>query len=456
LSSSITSLLSHSPHLVSLNVFALPHIASTHLETLGHRCPNLTSLNVSRCRILDAKSLPSLFPIPNSALSARGTKARGLKSLKAAALTGMSDDIVFEIFTRNPRLSILDISFSPHLTDDAFKRICQSILPNSEPVQTRKPSLSSSQSTQPLFTTSRLSSPSSPPTLTQAQKRSFPSLQSLNLSGCTSLTSLSLSHLTGLLPSLQTLELSRLPPSFDTSHSLAPFLTSCLSTLRKLDLEDQTELTDETLLSLVGSKRLETLILNTCISLTDSGILEIARTCEGLRQLELDTTEVSDSTAKEFIRLCLERSQSQSQSHSGSSSTPMVLSLLDNRLTGRRLHREIGQSVRPRIGYRGYWTGAAVGFYHDPSDEEEEGGGGGSSGGLSECDESKVVVRSFYSSLAVDAADAVRSLREKREREGIGKEGQRKNRSMSDSQVFTTMDSGRRESLGTSTGCSIM
>jgi len=134
----------------------------------------------------------------------------------------------------------------------------------------------------------------------------------------------------------------------------------------------------------------------------------------------------------------------------------MVLSLLDNRLTGRRLHREIGQSVRPRIGYRGYWTGAAVGFYHDPSDEEEEGGGGGSSGGLSECDESKVVVRSFYSSLAVDAADAVRSLREKREREGIGKEGQRKNRSMSDSQVFTTRDSGRRESLGTSTGCSIM
>jgi len=443
---------------VSLDVFALPHIISTHLETLRHHCANLTSLRVSRCRNLDAKSLPSLFPTPNSALSARGTEARGLKSLKAVALTGMSDDIVFEIFTRNPHLSILDISFSPHLTDDAFKRIYQSTVPTSEPISNRKHSLSSSQSTQPLFTTSRLSSPSSPPTLTQAKKRSFLSLQSLNLSGCTSLTSLSLSHLTGLLPSLQTLELSRLPPLFDTSHSLAPFLTSCLSTLQKLDLEDQTELTDETLLSLVGSKRLETLILNSCISLTDSGILEIVRTCEGLRQLELDTTEVSDSTAKEFIRSCLERRQSQSQSPSIPSSTPMVLSLLDNRLTGRRLHREIGQSVRPRIGYRGYWTGAAVGFYHDPSDEEEEGGGAGRgpSGGLSECDESKVVVRSFYSSLAVDAADAVRSLREKREGEGVGKEGQRKNRSMSDSQVLTTRDSGRRESLGASTGCSIM
>ena len=382
----------------------------------------------------------------------QGVSERRLESLKAAALPGMSDDVLLEIFTRNPLLSTLDIGFSPHITDDAFKRISQSLVLPSTPSPTRKPSLLPSQSSQPLFTTSRQSSQSPSSPRTPAQKRSFPSLQHLNLSGCSSLTSLSLSHLTNSLPSLQSLELSRLPPSFDTSHSLSQFLSSCLPTLRRLDLEDQSELTDETLLSLVGAKQLETLILNSCISLTDQAILGIVRSCEALKVLELDTTEVSDSTAKEFIRLSLERHQSHPEPQSPP--TPMVLSLLDNRLTGRRLHREINQSIRPRLGYRGFWTGSAVGFYHDPSPESEDEGGG-----LRECEDSKVVVRSFYSSLEVDAANAVRAIRERRsEREKEkGRDGvQRKGRAMSDSMVYRTNRNGRSESLGSSAGCSIM
>jgi len=79
---------------------------------------------------------------------------------------------------------------------------------------------------------------------------------------------------------------------------------------------------------------------------------------------------------------------------------------------------------------------------------------------LRECDESKVVVRSFYSSLEVDAANAVRAIREKRrserEKEKGRDGGQRKGRAMSDSMVYRTNGNGRSESLGSSTGCSIM
>ena len=78
---------------------------------------------------------------------------------------------------------------------------------------------------------------------------------------------------------------------------------------------------------------------------------------------------------------------------------------------------------------------------------------------MRECEDSKVVVRSFYSSLEVDAANAVRAIRERRsEREKEkGRDGvQRKGRAMSDSMVYRTNRNGRSESLGSSAGCSIM
>lgn len=382
----------------------------------------------------------------------------------------MSNDVVFAIWTKLPELESLDISFSSQLTDDAFKRITASMDSVDRAIQSH----------------SQRSSPSSSSSL-GPKTRSFPHLRSLNLTGCTSLTSVSLSYfvlprtssfasstLGSLLPSLQHLQLSRLAPSFDTSNHLSSFLESIRPTLTRLDLEDGINLTDQVLHSLETSEKLEILILNSCSRFTDQAILGTIRGCKRLKVSEVDGTEVSDASAKEFVLLLKERKAQELNEGKIEENesvvvneVPTVLSILDNRLTGRRLHREIGNSlIRPRIGYQGYWTGAAVGFYHDGNEEGDdimEGSRGVLKNRLEECEAGKTVVRSFYSSLEVDAANAVRRAREEKKKEKGAKGGMLRIRAMSDSVLLATSGRGGADghegaegSLSTATGCIVM
>lgn len=199
--------------------------------------------------------------------------------------------------------------------------------------------------------------------------------------------------------------------------------------------------------------------------------------------LELDGTEVSDRTAREFVKLLNERQEKEKVRSSGveegvgredeemgKKRGPFVLSILDNRLTGRRLHRDVGTNlIRPRIGYRGYWTGAAVGFYHDGYEDETEreqelasragGGGGDWKNRLEECQGDKIVVRSFYSSLEVDAATAARRMREEKQREVREKgKGALRIRALSDSVLRRDGEEieGDTRDRSRSVGCSIM
>lgn len=128
---------------------------------------------------------------------------------------------------------------------------------------------------------------------------------------------------------------------------------------------------------------------------------------------------------------------------------PAVLSLLDARFVSRSTQRAFASSsvphgrphnddderslhTRPRTGVRAYWPTVTLGpttsssdrprgYHHAPDlelpDDDGEAQDSGSfqprvrsrRGTLDECDPSRVVVRSFYGSLAVDAADAARS-----------------------------------------------
>ncbi|GAA5955571.1 hypothetical protein JCM3765_006818 [Sporobolomyces pararoseus] len=470
-SRSITNLLSPSPQLTFVDLYALPQVVPSHIELLASQCRRLKSLNISRCRNLPASSL---LVLTDTAIS----PSRSLTSLSVSALSGMSNEVVFAIWTKQPKLESIDISFSPQLTDEVFKRITTSSDSVDRAVQpeSQRPYSSSTSSFDP-------------------KTRSFPYLKSLNLTGCTSLTSLSLSYfvlprtssfasatLGSLVPSLLQLQLSRLSPSFDTSNHLSSFLESVRPTLVKLDLEDGINLTDQVLQSLETSEKLETLILNSCSRFTDQAILGIIRRCKILKVLEVDGTEVSDATAKEFVLIVKERKaqklkEGKVEEETGSAvkekryavEIPTVLSILDNRLTGRRLHREIGNSlIRPRIGYRGHWTGAAVGFYHDGNEEGDEGAEGSKGvlkNRLEECEGDKTVVRSFYSSLEVDAANAVRRAREEKKERGA-KGGMLRIRAMSDSILLANGGrgggggdggyEGAEGTLSTVTGCTVM
>ncbi|GAA6018891.1 hypothetical protein JCM11491_001715 [Sporobolomyces phaffii] len=473
-SCSITSLIACSPDLDRVDLFGLAQIDSAHIDLLSTCCVRLAILNVSRCRNLPASSLLALC------IHRPGPTTLKLKRIAASALTGMSNEVVVAIFTENPELESVDISFSPHLTDDAFRRIVTRERSDASLTVEQGSTLTSPAPThpsmQPRHPASRASSAS-----TDTLARFLPALKHLNLSGCTLLTSRSLSHLTDRVPALLHLELSRLSPAFDAASDLAPFLASVRATLVNLDLEDGIDLGDDVLAALVGSgsdatpSPLETLILNGCARrVTDGAIRAVIEGSRQLRVLELDGTAVSDETAREFVRRVRERQtqarvdDDEPEDARAAVPPPRVLSILDNRLTGRRLHREVGEgTVRPRIGYRGYWTRAAVGFYHDgdESDDDRDGDDAGRRStsrraALRECDPKRVVVRSFYSSLEVDAANAYRRARDECSSETAAKGGAggSRIRAMSDSVLLA--NGGRRTaaeaSLSTSSGCTVM
>ncbi|GAA5905834.1 hypothetical protein JCM8208_003349 [Rhodotorula glutinis] len=439
----LTRLITFSPDLVELVVPGLPCVAGEHLRALAMHCPRLAKLDVSRCPDLTAHWLFSLpYPPPrsceSSAASIEPAKQRGLKSLKASGLVGMDLVDVGLLLHWHPHLVTLDLSFSAGLDDSVLERL----VVRPQPPVLAEPSQVDGGA--------RLAYVPAPVT-----KQSYPALRHLNLSACKRITSAGLHHLVGAFPNLEVLELSRIGAHLRTD-GLARFLASCTK-LRKLDLEDATETTDEALLALVpsrvgsvvatGAPNLTHLVIASCRSFTDGAISAVALEggCTKLRVLEADGTAISDRTAKAFVRLSGPRAlaaQAAAVARTGdrdplvASKHPALLSVLDNRTTARRLSRDVGwaTTLRPRNGQRGHWTHAVESYYdREPQDMRREGEGDDArserdrkaKGVLDECDSARVVVRSFYSHLAVDAARAAREAAEAAERERAAAESSR-------------------------------
>lgn len=418
-------------------------------------CPRLAKLDVSRCPNLTAHWLFALpYPPPRSESSAgiELSERRGLKSLNASGLAGVDLVDVGMLLHWHPALVTLDLSFSRGLDDSVLERLVVRPQPST--------SVGPSQ-VAPGGSVTHVAVGPGP-----ATRRTYPSLRHLSLSGCKRVTSSGLHHLVGAFPNLEILELSRIGANLRT-EGLARFLASCTK-LRKLDLEDASETTDEALLALVpfsnattstGAPNLTHLLIANCKSLTDGAMAAVAleHGCPKLRVLEADGTAISDRTAKAFVRLAGARAraaQVAAAAHSSeyeplvASKLPAVLSVLDNRTTGRRLSRDPAwaTTLRPRNGQRGYWT-RAVEHYHDREPDDHAGDSGAKAerdrakGVLDECDPARVVVRSFYSHLAVDAARAMRDAREEKEREAARgpappRDSLLRSRALSDSQIL--------------------
>lgn len=457
---SLATLLSHSPLLSEFHASGLRCINEGHMRVLGSDCPRLAVLDVSRCACLAAAALLHLpYPPPRPAFEGAspsgGTKTGGLRTLKAAGLSGMSDFVVGAMLERHSGLETLDVSFS-RLHDDALQRFVSLPATGSDVDASTRPSQTR------------------PPPPASAEKRCFPALRHLSLTGCASLTSTGLGHLAGAIPNVEILEVARFGVRART-EGIARLLAACPK-LRRIDLEDNHELGDDAILALVpsrtfcGAPDLEHLVISACPALTDDAIASVATNAPKLRVLEADGTAISDRTARLFIRLAQSRAgTAQAVAASREERTdplvearyPAILSVLDNRTTGRRLSRDIGaKHLRPRDGQRGYWT-RTVGDYHDeppPSGDETLSDARRKDGSsLGECDPTRVVVRSFHSSLAVDAADAARRALAAPMMSGVASEsklGAMRLRSLSDSEVFRRGTSYPHED-NARTGCTI-
>ncbi|BGP13359.1 hypothetical protein JCM10213v2_001278 [Rhodosporidiobolus nylandii] len=380
--------------LTRIDLTGCTSLTSAALAALISSSPQLRDLTLIGLRMVNS-SHTALFSLPyppkrpasSSSTAPLPYRFVGLKSLRAAALENMDDNVLVELLERHPALETLD--------------------------------------------------------------RALP-LRHLNLSACTSITSHGLAHLGGSLPSLEILELSRVGASLGTEGLVK--LLSSTPRLRMLDLEGAEGAGDDVLLVLAAhAPYLTHLLVSSCTSLTDVAFAAVVERCQELRVLEADATAIAERTAKSFVELAKGRAAKAREAATAKWGDenplvhveyPAVLSLLDNRLTARRLSRDVASATsRPRTGQRGHWT-SAVGFYHDDDELGAEAAATGNAdaakkrGALEECDETRVVVRSFYSSLAVDAASALRASREEKAKKGEGRVGLLRTRAMSDSEVL--------------------
>lgn len=359
--SSLDYLLAHSPHLRDVILLGLDCVVASTITTLGSTALNLRSLNVNRCRYLAAPALLDLAEV------------EGLEELRVAGLSTLTDLILFTLIQHHgSTLRILDASAG---------RVLLGL---------------SSTEFGPLGLAGTLSSRFPGFTLSN--------LRLLNISSNRLLSDDALSHLRARLPSLTHLLLAHPGPLFHPPGLIALLSTAPQPQLTHLDLEHAVQMDDSIIPHL--PETLEVLILSSCVEITAQGWGEIVRRCGRLKALEADGTSMDEGFAREFVRLRAARAVEEAQGQAaGAGSAPSgALSLLDSRVITRGLEPSLAGLVRPRMGQRGYWTTPLA--YHDG---EDEAGQVNRRGVLEECDESKVVVRSFYGHASIDGADKRRA-----------------------------------------------
>jgi len=225
------------------------------------------------------------------------------------------------------------------------------------------------------------------------------------------LTDHACSHLAHTVPKLEFLELAGIGSELRDDGLVRLLKTTPL--IRKLDLEDATEVTDAVLVALTPSElplpaiftrtrlppepghALEHLILSYA-NVESETLSSFVRACPSLRILEADNTRITGLVLKDFVHLARKRKM-----------TNAKIVAVDCRSVGEYAVKEVAPYTRPRIGWRS-WHARKLG-YLDARDDERL------NVGQDECDPSRIAVKTFHSWQTVDA---VKAEREKRKKQG--------------------------------------
>jgi len=243
-------------------------------------------------------------------------------------------------------------------------------------------------------------------------RRRVTRLRHLSLSSCLLLTDNACSILAHAVPRLELLELASIGAELKDDGLVRLLNTTPL--IRKLDLEEASEITDTVIATLTPGPVADTGNLGLCdpsgpghalehlsvsyaVNLSDEAFLSLIQNCAHLSVLEADNTRISGSILKEFVRLSRKRKM-----------IDPVAVVIDCRGVGETLVKELSDSTRPRNGWRSY-DARKLG-YVDGRDKEDL------KIGRDECDEKRVVLKSFYSWQTVDAVRAAREKRRKAKR----------------------------------------
>jgi F-box/leucine-rich repeat protein 2/20 len=390
---SLHSLLIRSPFLRSLNVKGLQAVTNATFDVLA-LCSHLTSLNMSRCANIDGGGVYAF----GSAVTARGARL-ALKELWLCGLPMVDDDTLAMLGNAAPHLEILDLSYCRSLHNSALEAF----------VSCAEDGKGFGES---ISLTSRQAGrdPRDP----HRHRRRVTALRHISLSNCIMLTDTACSNLAYSVPRLEFLELAGIGQTLKDDGLVQ--LLGTTPFIRKLDLEDASDITDAVLEVLTpepavkagGSTSfktateppqpghaLEHLTVSCATNLTNDTFRALIRGCPRLRVLEADSTIISGAVLKDFVRQVCER---------GIGDAGLVV--VDCRSVGERAVKDVVVNTRPRKGWRS-WEARKLGYLDGRDGEDLK-------VGQDECDEKRVVIKSFYSWQTVDAVRHIRERNKKK------------------------------------------
>ncbi|KAG8903306.1 hypothetical protein FRB99_003465 [Tulasnella sp. 403] len=455
---SLNNLLSSSPFVEVLNLKGLLAVTNSTCEIIGHSCStSLVKLDMSKCANISASGMedmvgnhgPSSFRSFSAASHPRySVPARRfpkLKELRAAGLKRVNGQTMFSIGWGLPNLEVLDLSSCKTLEDDdieAFVRwderfddaqVLNTQVPLSRNSET--PQARNGLPYQKITLTSREMGLN--PMSTDKYHRRLTKLRHLSLSSCTLLTDAAAASLAFCLPKVEFFEMGGIGAGIRDLGLVKLFATT--PWIRRVDLEDATEITDDVLHALIpppppplvdqrrqdvdlaaGRPRrpppprvpapgefLEQIILSYAGNLSDAAFLAMIHGCTKLKVMELDNTRASDQVVKEFVKTCRRRQMQGAE----------VLAVDCRNVTRAVFGEGTGSSglylTRNRRGYRS-WEARNLGYYDERDKKDKKSGWDAITGSAmvgDECDESRVVVKTFHSWQAVDNMVAARERR---------------------------------------------
>jgi F-box and leucine-rich repeat protein 2/20 len=422
---SLHNLIIHSPFLRSLCVKGLKAVDNTTFDVLA-LCPHLTSLNMSRCRNINGDGLRGYA---NAALGRQGQLA--LKDLRLCGVVDIYDEALRVLGRAAPALEVLDLSYCRTLHNSALEAFvaCTEDDRGMESVV-----LTAHEVGREARDNGRY-------------RRRITKLRHLALSNCKLLTDIACSNLAHAVPRLELLELAGIGTEMKDEGIVRLLGTTPL--LRKLDLEDDMDITDAVMRALTPSpsdeftsgptmplqtgQALEHLVVSCASSIGNEAFLALIRNCTRLAVLEADSTVISGNVLTEFVRQARERNLSDA-----------TLVAVDCRGVGESSVKDVAATTRPRKGWCA-WDARKL-AYLDARDKEEL------KVGQDECDEKRVVLKSFYNWQTVDTVRAARERRRRNSRHpgSLGFAGEIEDAARGSGRMRWWSPSGRR-SVGTNT-----
>uniref|UniRef100_V5EN44 Uncharacterized protein n=2 Tax=Kalmanozyma brasiliensis (strain GHG001) TaxID=1365824 RepID=V5EN44_KALBG len=234
----LNTVLSQSPKLKHCKLAGLPCVDNTTLCVLAATAVNLETLDISRCRSIDADGVRAIFAIQqNETETSAVVKDRNIKSpfreLRAAGVPGFDSETLAQLGRHWPNLEVLDLSYCSDINDAAVAALVSSegdVVSEKGHFVTLTPRQAGSQQDD------------------EVVRRSFPHLRKLVLSSCRALTDRACISLAHAVPSLEVLEMANIGAALKDAGLVKLFATT--PQLQKLDLERATHITDAVLSAL--------------------------------------------------------------------------------------------------------------------------------------------------------------------------------------------------------------